>query len=59
MPFVLLHNQAIFSVSQQPVQHLTMPQAHSYHRAKTFLMEDVILPELLFDSLSNVPEDIL
>jgi hypothetical protein len=30
-PFVLLHSQAIFSVNQQPVQHLTMSQAHSYH----------------------------
>jgi hypothetical protein len=48
-----------FSVSQQPVQHLTMLQAQGYHRAKTFLTEDVFLPKLLSDNLSDVPEDIL
>jgi hypothetical protein len=46
-----------FSVTQQPVQHLTKSQAHSYHPAKTFLKEDVILPELS-DNLCDVPEDI-
>jgi hypothetical protein len=35
-----------------------MSQAWSYHRAKTFLMEDVIVPELLSDNSANVPEDI-
>jgi hypothetical protein len=46
--FVLLHSQAIFSHwSQQfPIR--------KYHRVKTFLTEDVILPELLPDYLSNV-----
>jgi hypothetical protein len=33
-------------------------QAWSYHRANQFLTEDVILPELLFDNLSNVTDDI-
>jgi hypothetical protein len=36
-----------------------MSQAQSYHRAKTFLMEDVILPELSSDNLSDAPKDIL
>jgi hypothetical protein len=36
-----------------------MSQAQSYHRAKTFLKEYVILPQLLSDNLSDVPEDIL
>jgi hypothetical protein len=58
-PFVLLHSQAIFSVSQQPIQHLTMLQAQSYRQVKTFLREDVILLELLSANLSDVPEDIL
>jgi hypothetical protein len=53
-PFVPLHSQAIL-VSQQP---LTIMQERSYHRAKTFLMEDTILPELLPDNLSNVREGI-
>jgi hypothetical protein len=35
-----------------------MLQAQSYHRANTFLTEDVILPELLSDNLFDVPEDI-
>jgi hypothetical protein len=35
-----------------------MSQAWSSHRAKKFLTEDVILPELLSDNLSDVPEDI-
>jgi hypothetical protein len=55
-PFVLLHRQAIL-VSQQPVHQFTMLQARSYHRAKTFLTEQVILPEFS-DNLSDVPEDI-
>jgi hypothetical protein len=33
-PFALLRSQAIFSVSQQPVQHFTMLQAQSYHQAE-------------------------
>jgi hypothetical protein len=54
-PFVLLHNQAIL-VSQQP---LIMSEVRSYHQAKTFLMEDVILPELLLScNLSDVHEGI-
>jgi hypothetical protein len=53
-PFVLLHRQAIL-LSQQP---FTMSQVRSYHRAKKFLTEDVILPELLSDNLSNVHEGI-
>jgi hypothetical protein len=44
-PFVLLHNQAIL-VSHQP---FAMLQAQSCHQGKTFLTEDVILPELLSD----------
>jgi hypothetical protein len=54
-PFVL-HSQAIFSHSTS-LHQFTMAQARSYHRAKKFLTEDVILPELLSDNLSNVPED--
>jgi hypothetical protein len=53
-PSVLLHSQAIL-VSQHP---FTMSQARSYRWAKTFLMEDAILPELLSDNLADVPEDI-
>jgi hypothetical protein len=33
-------------------------QALSYHQAKEYLTEDVIIPELLSDNLSDVPEDI-
>jgi hypothetical protein len=33
-----------------------MSQLQSYHRAKTFFTEDVILPELLSDNLSDVHE---
>jgi hypothetical protein len=58
-PFVLLHSQAIFSVSQQPVQHLTMLQAQRYHRAENISHGDAILPELLSDNLYDVPEDSL
>jgi hypothetical protein len=36
-----------------------MSQAQSYHQVKTLLKDDVVLPELLSDNLSNVPEDIL
>jgi hypothetical protein len=36
-----------------------MSQARSYHQAKKFLTEGVILPELLSDCLSDVPGDIL
>jgi hypothetical protein len=31
----------------------------SYYRAKKHIREDLILPELLLDKLSDVPEDIL
>jgi hypothetical protein len=54
MSFVLLHSQAIL-VSQQP---FPMLQVQSHHRAKTFLTEDAIFPELLSDNLSDIPEDI-
>jgi hypothetical protein len=50
--FVLLHSQAIL-VSQQL---FAMLQVWSYHRAKTFLTEDAVLPELLSDNLSDVRE---
>jgi hypothetical protein len=53
-PFVLLHSKAIL-VSQHP---FTVSQVQSYHRAKTFLTEDAILPELLSDDLSDVHEGI-
>jgi hypothetical protein len=56
-PLVLLHSQAIFSHSIS-LHQFTMSQAWSYHQAKKFLTEDVILPELLSVTLSNVPEDI-
>jgi hypothetical protein len=35
-----------------------MSQARSSHRAKKYIREDLILPELLSDNLSDVPEDI-
>jgi hypothetical protein len=53
--FVLLHSQAVFSYST--AGH-TRSSVASYHQAKKFLMEDGILPELLSDNLSDVPEDI-
>jgi hypothetical protein len=56
-PFVLLHSQAIFSHSTA-LHQFSMSQVWSYHPVKKFLMEDVILPELLSDNLSDVPEDI-
>jgi hypothetical protein len=59
-PFVLVHSQAIFT--QSTAGHISSWVASVellYHRAKIFLTEDVILPELLSDNLSNVPEDIL
>jgi hypothetical protein len=36
-----------------------MLQAWSPHRAKKYLREDLILPGLLLDNLSDAPEDIL
>jgi hypothetical protein len=53
--FVLLHSQAIL-VSQQP---FNMSQVWIYHQAKTFLMEDSILPELLSDNVFDVHDGIL
>jgi hypothetical protein len=35
-----------------------MSQPHTSHRAKKYLKDDRILPELLSDSLSDVPDDI-
>jgi hypothetical protein len=35
-----------------------MLQARSPHRAKKYLREDLILPELLSDNLYDVPQDI-
>jgi hypothetical protein len=35
-----------------------MSQAQSSHRAKKYLREDFILPELILDNLLDVPEDI-
>jgi hypothetical protein len=55
-PFVLLHSQAIFSVSQQRVHQFATLQAQSPHQGKKYLREDLILPELLLDNLSGIPE---
>jgi hypothetical protein len=35
--------------------HCSVSQAENCHGVKTFLTEEVILPELLSDNLSNVP----
>jgi hypothetical protein len=53
-PFVLLNSQAILVIDQP----YTMSEVWSYHQAKTFLVEDAILPELLSDNLSHVREGI-
>jgi hypothetical protein len=55
-PFVLLHGKAIFSQStaRSPVHHVASMELS----LKKFLTEDGILPELLSDNLSHVPEDI-
>jgi hypothetical protein len=52
--FVLL-TAKLFIVSQQSDMQCSVSQAENCHGAKTFLMEEVILPELLSDNLSDVP----
>jgi hypothetical protein len=42
-------------VSQQSDMQCSVSQAANCHGAKTFLMEEAILPELLSDNLSDVP----
>jgi hypothetical protein len=45
----------LFVVSQQSDMQCSVSQAENCHRAKTVLTEEVILPELLSDNLSDVP----
>jgi hypothetical protein len=45
----------LFIVSQQSDMQCGVLQEENCRGAKTFLTEDVILPELLSDSLSDVP----
>jgi hypothetical protein len=50
--------EKLFSISQPPGHQFSMLQAQSSHRAKEYLREDPILPELLSDNLLDVPVDI-
>jgi hypothetical protein len=45
----------LFLVSQQSDMQCSVSQADNCQRAKTFLTEEVILPELLSDNLSDLP----
>jgi hypothetical protein len=55
MPFVLLHSQA----TEQRSHISSRVTSTVLSASEIFLMEDVILPELVSDNLSNVPEDIV
>jgi hypothetical protein len=45
----------LLRVSQHSDMQCTVSQAENCHGAETFLMEEVILPDLLSDNLSDVP----
>jgi hypothetical protein len=45
----------LFIVSQQSDMQCSILQGENCHGSKTFLTEEVILPELLSDNLSHVP----
>jgi hypothetical protein len=57
-PFIPFTNK-LYLLTQQPVTPVPESQAYNYHQAKILLTEDAILPELLSDNLSDVPDDIL
>jgi hypothetical protein len=52
---LVLFTAKLFIVSQQSDMQCSVSQAGNCHRAKTFLTEEVTLPELLSDNLSDVP----
>jgi hypothetical protein len=51
--FVLHHSQAVYSQESD-----TLSKGGSYYQAKQHIREYLIVPELLMDNLSDVPEDI-
>jgi hypothetical protein len=52
-----VHLQAVCAGSQCDTQH-NVSKGECYYQAKKHFREDLILPDLLSDNLSNVPVDI-
>jgi hypothetical protein len=57
-PFVLLHIQAIFQSVNSVFTSSPCCKHGVLTEQKKYLREDLILPELLSDNLSNIPDDI-
>jgi hypothetical protein len=58
MGFVRLQAKCVGSQSDTQLELHNISKGDCYYRAKGHFREDLILPELLSDSLSDVPEDI-
>jgi hypothetical protein len=58
MAFVHLKLGVWASQSDTQVAFRNVSKGGRYHRAKKHIREDLILPELLSDTLSDVPDDI-
>jgi hypothetical protein len=57
MDFVRLQAKCVGSQSDMQLAFCNISK-ECYYRAKRHFREDLILPELLLDNLSDVPEDI-
>jgi hypothetical protein len=59
-PFVLFHSQAVYMSQESDMQLVfrNVSRGGSYYWAQKHIREDLILPELLSDSLFHVPYDI-
>jgi hypothetical protein len=58
-PFVLLHSQAVYTQeSDTQLAFRNVLRGGSYYRTKKHIREDLIMTDLLSDSLSDVPDDI-
>jgi hypothetical protein len=58
MGFVGLQSKCVGSQFDTQLGFRNVSKGECYYRAKKHFREDLILPELLSDNLSDVPEDI-
>jgi hypothetical protein len=58
MGFVRLQGKCVGSQSDTQLAFRNVSKGEYYYRANKHFREDLILPELLSDNLSDVPEDI-
>jgi hypothetical protein len=56
--FVRLQAKCVGSQSDMQLAFRNVSNGECYYRAKKHFREDLLLPELLSDNLSDVPEDI-